>query len=164
MCHKSAKHNHSSRDLGKNTYYPATNTLIRMKLATLVLYVDHLSRLVTNLRTSINSYDVIHGHYSITWPPVYSASSVTVSCLALCFSLPVLCRKCVYLYKGPNPHSLAKVPVVSSSSIFYPQSLLIHWNFLPATHDCTLFVDRVMYLLSNLANQSLYYDLVHLHK
>jgi hypothetical protein len=59
-----------------------------------------------------NSYDIIHGHYSITWPPAHLESWPQFSPLVLCFmykcNLPMLANLkilyflCHTVYR-PNP-------------------------------------------------------------
>jgi hypothetical protein len=90
-------------------------TVKPVKLATLVsrppVTVGHV------FMEPANSYDIIHGHYSLTWPPAYLESWPQFSSLVLCFTykcnLPMLANPkilyflCHIAYR-PNPHLLCK--------------------------------------------------------
>jgi hypothetical protein len=90
-------------------------TVLPVKLATLVsrlpVIVGHI------FMEPANSYDIIHGRYSITWPPAYLESWPQFSPLVLCFmykcNLPMLANlKILYFLRHtvyrPNPHLLYK--------------------------------------------------------
>jgi hypothetical protein len=54
---------------------------------------DHLSQFGHTFTEPANSYNIIHGHYSVTWPLVYIKSwpHFRVYCYALCVSSTSIC-------------------------------------------------------------------------
>jgi hypothetical protein len=136
MCHKSARHNHSSRDLGKNTYYPATNTLIRMKMATLVrrppVTVGHkftnqykfLSRYTRSLLHNLATRLFCILRHNFMFSAVFQPP-----CVVQKMCLSVQGPKCSFI--SWSTCCLLKLHLLSTVTT-------IHWNFLQAPHDCTL--------------------------
>jgi hypothetical protein len=160
MCHKPAKNNNSSRDLGKNTYYPATNILIRMKLAT--LYADHLSRLVTNLR---NQYKFLWRHTRSFLHKLATRLFCILShsfMFSAVFHPPCVVQKMCLSVQEPTSSFISRSTCCLPKLHLLPTITTNTMEFSTGNswlYSKSLFVDRIMYLLSNLANQSLYSDL-----
>ena len=132
-----------------------------MKLATLVSR-PHV-RAGHTFTEPANSYDIIHGHYSITWPPVYleSWSRFHILCYVVC-----ICSTSLYWPTYSFIIFVSTVHGPKSSFISRPTRCPLNLHRFSKSMDNalesssgnwllylkSLFSDRVMYLLSNWTN------------
>jgi len=105
-----------------------------------------------------SSYNIIHGHYSITWPTVYPESCLQfriqyyashISSNSLGWSTESDEYFCVIQYMGRNPRSISKLPLAHAPSIIFPYILTANLNFLVAKGPLLYFIDQVLYLVSD---------------